>query len=166
MRFPSFICGSLYQRFLFLYILFLVLPIFEVPVPNSVVPNFGRSCVWCFLLLRSYLCVFLSLCYPVNGVAPCDSMLYCPPDSCHRFSSFLFVFLPLHFLSQFLHLVRIVLETPRNDQRHQKTTRTPEHQDTRRDWCHLTPFTVYALLVTRSMSPGLVSFILGISRIG
>ena len=70
MRFPSFICGSLYQCVLFLYILFLVLPIFEVPVPNSVVPNFSRSYVWCFLLLRSYLCVFLSLCYPKNGEAP------------------------------------------------------------------------------------------------
>ena len=64
------ICGSLYQCVLFLYILVLVLPIFEVPIPNSVVPNFSRSYVWCFLLLRSYLCVFLSLCYPVNGVAP------------------------------------------------------------------------------------------------
>jgi len=64
------ICGSLYQCVLFLYILFLVLPIFEVPVPNSVVPNFSRSYVWCFLLLRSYLCVFLSLCYPKNGEAP------------------------------------------------------------------------------------------------
>jgi len=70
LRFPSFICGSLYQCVLFLYILFLVLPIFEVPVPNSVVPNFSRSYVWCFLLLRSYLCVFLSLCYPKNGEAP------------------------------------------------------------------------------------------------
>ena len=70
LRFPSFICGSFYQCVLFLYILVLVLPIFEVPIPNSVVPNFSRSYVWCFLLLRSYLCVFLSLCYPVNGVAP------------------------------------------------------------------------------------------------
>ena len=51
-------------------ILYLVLPMFEVPVPKSEVPNFGTSYVWCFLLLRSYLCVFLSLCYSINGGAP------------------------------------------------------------------------------------------------
>ena len=42
----------------------------EVPVPKSEVPNFDTSYVWCFLLLRSYLCVFLSLCYSINGAAP------------------------------------------------------------------------------------------------
>ena len=58
-------CGSFYQCVLFLYIQLLVLPIFEVPVPKSVVPNVGISYVWCFLHLRSDLCVFLSLCYSI-----------------------------------------------------------------------------------------------------
>ena len=51
-------------------LLFLVFLIFEVPVPKSVVPNVGTSYVWCVLLLRSYLCWFLSLCYSINGVTP------------------------------------------------------------------------------------------------
>ena len=77
-------CGSLYQCVLFLYILFLVLPIFEVSVPKSVVPNFGTSYVWCFLLLRSYLCVFLSLCYSINGGAPWTKLDLRPPcKTCH-----------------------------------------------------------------------------------
>ena len=42
-------------------------PIFEVPVPKSVVPNVGTSYVWCVLLLHSYLSWFLSLCYSING---------------------------------------------------------------------------------------------------
>ena len=55
---------------------YLVLPIFEVPVPKSEVPNFDLSYVRYFLLLRSYLCVFLFLCYPVNGVAPFNHSMW------------------------------------------------------------------------------------------
>ena len=62
-RFRSCICGSLYQCILFKYISFLVLPIFEVPDPKYEVPNVGISYVRCFLLLCSYLYVFLSVCY-------------------------------------------------------------------------------------------------------
>ena len=53
-------------------------PIFEVPVLKSVVPNVGISYVWCVLLLCSYRCWFLSLCYSINGVAPVIwSILHC-----------------------------------------------------------------------------------------
>ena len=52
---------GVYQCVLFLYILFLVLPIFEVPVPKSVVPNVGLSYVLCVLFLRSYLYVTLQM---------------------------------------------------------------------------------------------------------
>ena len=76
----SYFCTSYFQ-----YILFLVLPIFEVPFlhmwllisvypilvhlifgssyPKYEVPNVGLSYVRCFLLLCSYLYVFLSVCY-------------------------------------------------------------------------------------------------------
>ena len=51
LRFRSFICGSLYQCVLILNILYMVLPIFEVPVPKS------TSYVWCFL----FLCLPISM---------------------------------------------------------------------------------------------------------
>ena len=50
--------------------LFFLKYLHRLALPKSEVPYVGISYVQCFLLLRSYLCGFLSLCYSINGIAP------------------------------------------------------------------------------------------------